>query len=367
MHAVRRHHIRRSGLLIPLAATLAACATPVRGTDAPNAASFAASPASTTASRTRPVTVTTRPDYPSETVRPPSSASATSDTARLLDRARDRAIRAETLGPLPRGVDLRGARRAAAVYGNGCHLHWGATRPGRCVYGDTTSETVIVITGDSHAAHWFGAFEQAATEHGWRLVTVTKAGCPAADVPVYSMREDIADQGIPYTACADWRPRAQRYIRSLRPDLVIFPMLTRRGVIGSPGRAALPAWEDGLGRSIDAVRTEGTGVLILGDTPKTNGNDVPGCVRAQRRNIVRCGNPRDAAVFPERMAMLARTAQQHTASFVDVSDWFCGPARCGAVIGRHVVYRDNHHLSDGFSRSLGPLVGSLVRDLLEQR
>ena len=274
---------------------------------------------------------------------------------------------AEQLGPLPGGTKYWTARRAAALYGNGCHLSWGAVEPRPCAFGDLDSETVIVITGDSHAAHWFGGFEEAAVAHGWKLVTVTKAGCPAADVPVYSAREDLVAKGVPYTACAAWRPRAQRFIRSLDPDLVVFPMLTRRGVSGSPGKEALPAWSKGLSRSIEAVRGEDTAVLILGDTPKTNGKDVPGCVASHRDDIRACGNARSKAVFTDRLRMLEETAATHDASYLDVSDWFCGPQRCPAVIDGQVVYRDNHHLSDGFSRSLATLIAAVVEDALAAR
>lgn len=317
---------------------------PVPGATTVNATTPDTSPTSTTSSTTTTTTVA-----PTTTVSGPL----------------DDVTAAAALGALPEGTDLQQARARAVLYGNGCHLSWGSTTPLQtCMFGDLQSDIVIVITGDSHAAHWFGAFEAAALANHWKLVTVTKAGCPAADVTVFSAEETVAGQDVVYTACDQWRPRAQEYIRSLQPDLVVFPMLTRRGVVGAGGAAGLNAWENGLGRSIDAVAGDTTEILVLGDTPKTNGLDIPSCVESHRGDIHPCANPRSEAVLTERLAMLQRAAEAHDATFVDVSDWMCAADWCPAAIGGHVVYRDSHHLSDGFSRYRAPQVALLVRQLL---
>ena len=123
---------------------------------------------------------------------------------------------------------------------NGCHVGWGATAPSGlpCEYGDTTSDVVIVITGDSHVAAWFGAFDEAGKANHWKIVTVTKRGCPIADVSVYSaVNRDVLD--APYPECDKWRENAVQYINDLQADLVVFPMLTRRGMVGYRGSDAI--------------------------------------------------------------------------------------------------------------------------------
>ena len=122
---------------------------------------------------------------PSTTV-PPTSASPTTtvpaiDTSVLAD-----VIAGAALGPVPEGTPVRSAGGdEAPVYQNGCHASWGATAPKKgCFYGDTSSNTLVVFTGDSEAAHWFGAFDEAGKANGWKIAIVTKAGCPAADVKI---------------------------------------------------------------------------------------------------------------------------------------------------------------------------------------
>lgn len=257
------------------------------------------------------------------------------------------------------------------IYDNGCHLGWSTVKPPLCEFGDLKSSVTVVVTGDSHAAHWFGAFEVAAKTWGWRLVMVTKRGCPAADVHVYKSTEDGAQTTPePYVACDKWRVASQTFIRSLKPDVVVFPMLTRRGVIGSPGDAAAKQWREGLIRSIDAI-TKGTKtkVLVLSNTPKTIGSSIPQCLWNHARDITPCENKTSAAALPKYVDNLKETARIAGAGFVDVTPWICTTAVCPAVVSSPtikptMVYRDSHHLSDKFSRLLANHVALAVDALL---
>jgi len=274
----------------------------------------------------------------------------------------DDVIAAAELGPVPEGTEVLAARRdISPLYENGCHVGWGATAPSKlpCEFGDTTSDIVIVITGDSHVAAWFGAFDEAGKANGWKIVTVTKRGCPTADVRVYSGATGQSD--TPYRACNTWRENAIQYISDLQPDLVVFPMLTRRNVVGRSGASAIREWGDGLARTLDAVGASGAKLLVIGDTPKSNGDEIPGCVSSHRKDIKRCGNSRVRAVRDDRLAVLAETAPLHHATYVDPSNWFCTETFCPAVIGNLVVYRDTSHLTDSYARYRAPQIAQAIR------
>ena len=74
----------------------------------------------------------------------------------------DDVVQAAALGPLPDGFLLgRAAISRSPLYDNGCHVSISAVDPAACEFGDLDSNVVIVFTGDSHAAQWFGAFEVA--------------------------------------------------------------------------------------------------------------------------------------------------------------------------------------------------------------
>jgi hypothetical protein len=278
------------------------------------------------------------------------------DTAVLAD-----VLAAALLGPVPDGVHAgQASGDRARVYTDGCHVTWNDTVPKKgCFYGDTSSDVLVVVTGDSEAAHWFGAFDEAGKAHHWKIVMVTKQGCPAADVSVWSAA-DKSKHNVRYPECDQWRVNALAYINELHPRLVVFPMLSRRSVVGVPKATAMPVWAAGLGRSIDAVKATGADVLVLGDTPKTNGQNVPSCVAAHRKDVASCGNSRAAAVDPSHVQGLADAAAAHGATFVDPSNWLCTDTFCPAVIGESVVYRDDLHLTDRFSRTRAPQIAAAV-------
>ena len=314
--------------------------------------------ASTSSSSLDTTTIPAATTVPAATTTvPPTSTTLALDLSVLPD-----VVAGAALGPVPDGTPVRSAGGdEAPVYENGCHVSWGATKPKQgCFYGDTSSATLVVITGDSEAAHWFGAFDEAGRANGWKIAIVTKAGCPAADVKVYSAA-DPTNYYLPYPECPVWRQAALEYIRSLQPSLVVFPMLSRRAIVGVPKKVALPNWQEGLGRSIEAVRQPGTEVLVLGDTPKTNGENVAQCVASRQSDVRPCGNSRDKAVDAVRAQGLADAAAQHGATFVDPSNWLCTDTFCPAVIGTSVVYRDKLHLTDRFSRLRAPQIAAAIR------
>ena len=289
---------------------------------------------------------------------------ATTTTVEVIDTSvLPDVIAAAALGPVPADTNIKKARfDISPLEENGCHVGWGATAPSLlpCEFGDTKSDVVIVITGDSHVAAWFGAFDEAGKANHWKIVTVTKRGCPAADVSVYSAI-DRAVLDTPYPACDTWRANALQYIVDLHPALVVFPMLTRRGLVGFSGANAIHEWGEGLGRSLDTVGASGAKLLVIGDTPKTNGENIPLCVSSHQANIAPCGNTRAKAVKDERLASIAASAPAHHATYVDTSNWFCTETFCPAVIGSVVVYSDDSHLTDSFVRYRAPQIAQAIR------
>lgn len=253
---------------------------------------------------------------------------------------------------------------APVLYEDGCHLGWSGVTPKQCVFGDLSSQTTIVLTGDSHAAHWFGALEVAAIANNWRLVPVTKSGCPAADVSIYSSEPSNKGKHVAYEACAVWRKAAQEYIRSLKPALVVFPMLSRRDLIGKSGQASLDAWRDGIAASIRATTVGSSKALVISDTPKTSGDSVPACLMTHMADQQLCSTSRSVAVLQDRIDAERSGAALAGAYFSDITGWICSATTCGAVVDGIVAYRDEHHLTDSFSRAKGPRMALVIQTVL---
>lgn len=60
-------------------------------------------------------------------------------------------------------------------------------------------------------------------------------------------------------------------------------------------------------------------------------------------------------------------AREPRVQVLDFSDQFCIAQRCPAVIGNVLVYRDKHHISDTYMRTLAPVFGQRLEAALDGR
>ena len=102
------------------------------------------------------------------------------------------------------------------VFVDGCLDSYTDTSLQPCTFGDTSSNTTVVLFGDSHAAMWFPAVDQAAQQFGWKLITWTKATCPPFPLPIFS-----PVLGRTFTECDEWRADVLDQIAAIHPALVI--------------------------------------------------------------------------------------------------------------------------------------------------
>ena len=245
-----------------------------------------------------------------------------------------------------------------AVYGVGCHAESGETKPATCEFGATESTHTVFLIGDSHAAQWFPTLDRLAHEHGWRLVSLTKSACPAADLPVYhtTLKRE-------YTECATWRDAVLERIRADRPDMVVISD-SRAGQLLVDG-AQVPSttrddlWAVGLQRSIDAIATTARQVVVIGDTPNPAG-DPPVCLSDHLDDALACATPASKALAPKRTMTERRVAERAGATFIDPSPWLCPTDPCPVIIGRVLIYRDGHHMTTPFAAALAPYLDPLL-------
>jgi len=236
------------------------------------------------------------------------------------------------------------------IYGDGCHLSAAATASPPCVFGSAASQRTVVLFGDSHAAQWFPALERLATGQGWRLISLTKSSCPAADVTIWntSLKRE-------YSECDEWRRAVLERIAGERPWLVILSD-SRDYTLWSDG-AQVPVaeegalWDGGLARTLANLAAVADRVVLVGDTPRAQ-VDPPVCLSRHPDDVLACASPRHLALDTARLAEERAIAATAAAGFVDPTAWVCPSEPCPVVIGRLLVYRDEHHLTATFARAL---------------
>jgi hypothetical protein len=251
------------------------------------------------------------------------------------------------------------------IVSNGCHLQHPGVRSKPCVYGDTTSNTSVVLFGDSHAAAWFPALDLISQQQHWRLVDLTKAGCPPAEVT-------IEFSGSPYTNCTQWRHNAMSQIAALHPALVITAWARyvdepeSRPLAGVP-QGSRSAWDNGVLASFTFLRRNATHVLFISDTP-TLEQWAPDCVSGHLSDVRPCLTSRSASVrYPAIKAQELALAKRAGIPRFDPASLFCTPTVCPVIVGNVIMYRDNAHMTPQWSRFIAPVLADTVVPIVEPK
>ena len=241
------------------------------------------------------------------------------------------------------------------IYSDHCHLEATESEPGECAYGVVDAPVTAVLFGDSHAAQWFPALEAIALERGWRLVSLTKGSCPAADISVWS-----PSQKRLYAECDEFRAAVLDRIARERPELVFISSSRIAGLMVSEtesvaSRSHDEVWGPALERMLLKLMPLADEVVVIGDTPNPKG-DPSACLSAHLDDILACTTPAKVATAPRRTRTEARVAKATGTTFIDPTNWVCPSDPCPALIGQFLVWRDGGHIATAFARALAPYI-----------
>ena len=233
---------------------------------------------------------------------------------------------------------------------------------GVCAFGAPAegASATIALVGDSHAAHLRAALSPVAVEHGWHGVSLTQTGCPLT-AATKILREPL------FTECKRWNVEVLDWLRN-HPEVrtvVVSQIVSRIGVVPDPGKSKFETAVAGYQDAWKATPASVDRIVVIRDDPKARPG-VLGCVsRAlaeRRRAAIACAAPRRSALETDPAMVAAARLRSPRVATIDLSAVYCGPRRCFPVIGGALVYKDGHHLTQVFSRTLAPILGRrLVR------
>ncbi|MCH7231403.1 acyltransferase [Glycomyces sp. L485] len=246
------------------------------------------------------------------------------------------------------------------TYPAGCHLDFEvAELPDDCAYGDTESDTTVVLIGDSHGAQWFPALEAIASNNGWKLISRTKSACTPVSVRVESTQHDGE-----YAECWDWKQNVFDEVDELRPDLVVIGSSDSTTLTGVPLDDAAGEWESGWTATLDRVTAAAGAVVTLTDTPWKTDEAAPDCLALHTDSVQTCLEEDPYAIAHEDFREAGLAAQGAAGvTVVDTADWFCVEGGCPLIVGDLLVYRDGHHISTPYATSLSPLLAERLPQL----
>lgn len=201
-----------------------------------------------------------------------------------------------------------------------------------CSYGVTDNpDYVVALVGGSHAGHWFPALEKIAGDLNFRLDLYEQDACRFSG-------DDF--DGLLTEECMDWNDNVIDKLKKDPPDFV-FTNANLNNKDHVPG-GFIQQWE----------KLEGyTHVFALRDNPRMD-LDVPSCIeQSDDLSYEECSAPRS-----EKLSSILPWENTEgippNVYFGDLSDYFCDDITCKPVIGNVVVFRDTHHLTAAFSKTL---------------
>ncbi len=241
---------------------------------------------------------------------------------------------------------------------NACLHDEAATWPKACVFGAVTSGQTVALVGDSHASHWFPALRRVANDRGWRLETYVKVSCPFTDILVRNLEKKKR-----YKACLAFNEAVVARLKASKPDVVITALSRWQHPVDEADASPI-AQGLGIARMLEQVPGK---KVVIADVPYP-GLDVPECLARNLKDVRPCAAParnRQAGGSP------ARERQAATASggvLLDFYDLICkGNGRCLPIREDMIVWRDHHHLTATFARSLAPALDRALQKVVPKR
>ena len=258
---------------------------------------------------------------------------------------------------------LKSAGYATALVGK-WGLGWqGTTTPNtssKCVYGNASGDFTVAMVGDSHASALFPGVNEVAKAHGWKLIPYLKIDCPFLDL------QDLIYFGPPsqpYPQCMTWNAAVLRRINANPPDLVILS-LSRWIFTANTAEENVTTEANSLIRMIKQFPA-GTRTVIIQDPPLPTNTDVPSCLSTYLNDWRKCAYSRATGFGSAMGSRESRVVAATGAGLIVLTSQICpGTGACPVVINNMIVWRDQHHLTATFSRSLGPAIDQQLVPIL---
>jgi hypothetical protein len=223
------------------------------------------------------------------------------------------------------------------------------------------AKETVALVGDSHASHWRSALEHVSQRKRWSGVSITRSGCPLTRVSPALEPESRRQQ------CLRWNRQVPRWLER-HPEIHTVFVVAHASleIVDRNGRDPVDAKVDGFIGAWRALPRSVRRIIVIRDTPSIGFNafDCVARKRAKHRDAGReCAVSRGRALDTDAAVIAAHRLKSKRVRVIDMSRFFCGRTRCYPVVGGALVYKDDQHMTEVFSATLGPFLQRAIDSL----
>jgi SGNH domain (fused to AT3 domains) len=230
-----------------------------------------------------------------------------------------------------------------------------------CAFGDTASQKVVVLFGDSHILMWLPAIVPAATKAKVKIVLIYSNSCPVALIGNFWMYPGSYGSLV---GCEKFRNAAISVIHAMNPSAVIIGERTTL-VYSEPSNVLFTAlqWQLALETTILRLKTPTMKVAVMQDTNWFD-LDPMTCLAANPNQVQKCDEPFPNPKNRGNPHAEFRAAKATGSAYIYTRRWLC-TAVCSPVIGNTITNYDNGHLSATYASYLSIVVGNALRPFFQ--
>ncbi|WP_286229708.1 acyltransferase family protein [Neobacillus mesonae] len=205
-------------------------------------------------------------------------------------------------------------------------------------------DATIALIGSSHSEHWLGAILQATKDTNYRVLSITRSGTRFS-----TGYTDDDLKGI-------WNKNVLEYLKHADVDLVVSHATasdTYKHKIHQQMVDQLQYVKDEYGIEVLAIRDDPRYSFNVLESLETNGLEET----AKKMNSEE--NQKDESFW--------RQFEKGNKSLhkIDLTDYFRVNGKFHPVIGNIIIYRDNRHLTNTYSKSFGPIFEVKIKEILK--
>jgi len=213
-------------------------------------------------------------------------------------------------------------------------------------YGETEDyEATIALIGSSHSEHWLGAMLEATQDHNYRLLNMTRSGTRFSTG--YS---DDDMKGI-------WNNHVLDYLKDADVDLI----LAQSTASDTSDSKTHQQMMDQLQFVKDEYDID---VIAIRDVPRYSFNILESLetdgLEETTKKMNQEENQKDENSWQ-------RFVEENDSLYkLDLTDYFMIDNQFHPIIGNIVIYRDNRHLTNSYSKTFGPVFEEKIIEVLKE-